>query len=94
MSRGDLGIPDYRLIRYLSGLYKIPAYAFEFQMAQAQFSVVSHIWMQYSNQQFFLIYDKTKIVNVFILKLLSNVTVYSLIYDVIFSNFKFCSLLH
>ena len=39
-------------------------------------------------------YDKTKIVKVFILKLLSNVTVYSLIYDVIFSNFKFCSLLH
>ena len=42
----------------------------------------------------FFIYDKTKIVKVFILKLLSNVTVYSLIYDVIFSNFKFCSLLH
>ena len=47
-----------------------------------------------SNHDFNLIYDKTKIVNVFILKLLSNVTVYSLIYDVIFSNFKFCSLLH
>ena len=34
MSRGDLGIPDYRLIRSLSGLYKILAHAFEFHMAQ------------------------------------------------------------
>ena len=93
MSRGDLGIPDYRLIRYLSGLYKILAHAFEFHMAQSK-GVTHGSNIQSSNQQFFLIYDKTKIVKVFILKLLSNVTVYSLIYDVIFSNFKFCSLLH
>ena len=93
MSRGDLGIPDYRLIRSLSALYKILAYAFEFHMAQCV-CVTNGSNIQSSNQQLFFIYDKTKIVKVFILKLLSNVTVYSLIYDVIFSNFKFCSLLH
>ena len=92
MSRGDLGIPDYRLIRYLSGLYKILAHAFEFHILSTVFTHGSNILS--SNHDFNLIYDKTKIVNVFILKLLSNVTVYSLIYDVIFSNFKFCSLLH
>ena len=89
MSRGDLGIPDYRLIRYLSGLYKILAHAFEFHSVTRGNNIILS-----SKKQLYLIYDKTKIVNVFILKLLSNVTVYSLIYDVIFSNFKFCSLLH
>ena len=52
MSRGDLGIPDYRLIRSLSALYKILAYAFEFHMAQCV-CVTNGSNIQSSNQQFF-----------------------------------------